>query len=120
MGVNDIELHRAYFSPGSVSRCLTVDDIAVFAGGVVNMQWKRGEAWMLPTPWFKQHVKTSLRAMRDMLPQMVAEGGYKRVQVTCATHVSVLLFKHLGFAYEGMLCAFGPNGETCYMYSRLF
>ena len=113
-------LEQAYFSPGSVALCLLADDVPVFAGGIVNMQWKRGEAWMLPTPWFKQHVKTCYKSMLEALPKLAARGGFKRVQATCAISVSPSLFRHLGFYSEGTLNAFGPNGETCFMYARLF
>jgi RimJ/RimL family protein N-acetyltransferase len=34
--------------------------------------------------------------------------------------VSIALFEHLGFEYEGTLKHFGPNGETCRMYARFF
>ena len=120
LGVTDMEQRQAYFSLGSVSYCLLCDGQPVFAGGIVNMQWKRGEAWMLPTPFFRRHVKTCFRIMRDMLKKMAESGGFRRVQVTCATSVSVILFPHLGFEYEGTMKAFGPNGETCYVYGRIF
>ena len=120
LGVNNPELRQAWFSDGSLSYCLMCDSLPVFAGGVVNMQWRRGEAWLLPTPWFRSHIKTCLRKMRDVLPVLAIEGNFKRIQVTCAITVSPLLFRHLGFCSEGVLKAFGPNGETCHLYARLF
>jgi len=114
------DLSRSYFSDGSVSYCLLADNVPVFAGGVVNMQWKRGEAWMLPTVWFKAHVKTCYQFMKAVLPVMATTGGYKRIQATCATSVSPSLFRHLGFYSEGVLNCFGPNGESCHLYARLF
>lgn len=113
-------LGQSYFSDGSVSYCLMSECEPVFAGGIVNMQWHRGEAWMLPTPWFHSHVKTAFSYMLNVLPQLAVSGSFRRVQATCSTKVSPSLFRHLGFYSEGVLNAFGPNGETCYLYARLF
>ena len=46
--------------------------------------------------------------------------GFQRVQAVCNTGKSVSLFRHLGFAYEGTLRHFGPSGEMCDIYSRIF
>ena len=120
IGVAAIALEQAYFSPGSVALCMRVDEEPVFAGGIVNLQWHRGEAWILPTPFFRHHVKTCYKNMRDALPKMAARGGFRRIQATCSIKVSPSLFQHLGFYHEGTLNGFGPNGETCFMYARLF
>lgn len=111
---------QAYFSRGSVSYCLLVDGEPVFAGGVVNMQWQRGEAWILPTKWFFQHLVICYRYVRDILPLASIEGHFRRIQATCAVTVSTALFEHLGFVYEGTMQSFGPNGETCHMYAKVF
>ncbi len=120
LGVRDIDLRRAYFSPGSVSYCLLADNKPVFAGGVVNMQWKRGEAWILPTSWFHKHKLVCLRYMARMLPCLAIEGSFKRIQATCIVNISTTLFDWLGFKYEGTLAAFGPNSETCHLYAKVF
>ena len=114
------ELRQSYFSDGSISYCLLADGQPVFAGGIVNLQWHRGEAWILPTPWFHTHIKTCYKYMVRALPTLAALGHFRRVQATCSISVSPLLFRHLGFYSEGILNAFGPNGETCHMYARLF
>ncbi len=113
-------VERSYFSQGSIAYCLLADGEPVFAGGIVTMHWNRGEAWMLPTPFFKSHTKTCFRYMRNLLRVAVVEGNFRRVQVTCSIMVSTLLFEHLGFGYEGTLKGWGPSGETCYVYARLF
>src|SRR5580692_9367672 len=107
------QLHRAYFSPGSTSYCILEENEPVFAGGIVNMQWNRGEAWMLPTRFFREHVKLCLKAMRKHLPLLAQDGKFQRVQATCVSGVSSKIFKHLGFHFEGVMLKFGPNGETC-------
>lgn len=113
-------LHRGYFSPGSIAYCLLADGDPVFAGGIVNLEWRRGEAWLLPTPFFRQHLNTCLRIMRECLPRMVQECGFVRVQATCGVGLSEKLFKHFGFEWEATLGHFGPRGETCSMYVRFF
>ncbi len=114
------QLARAYFSPGSAAYCLLDDGEPVFAGGIVNLEWHRGEAWILPTPFFRQHAKTCFRIVKKMLSLIADEKGFVRVQVVAADGVSIALFEHLGFEYEGTLKHFGPNGETCRMYARFF
>lgn len=113
-------LVKAYLSEGSVAYCLFADSVPVFAGGVVNMQWQRGEAWILPTPFFRKHVRVCYRYVRDILPLVAVEGNFRRIQATCSIMVSTLLFIHLGFTYEGTMRSFGPSGETCHMYAKVF
>lgn len=107
---------RSYFTPGSAAYCLLEDGEPVFAGGVVSLQWKRGEAWFLPTPYLRTHLLTCYRVMREMLPHIAKEYGFRRVQATCVAGASMSLFRHLGFFHEGCLARFGPNGERCDMY----
>lgn len=114
------ELHKAYFTEGSLPYVVLVKQQPVFAAGIVNLQWKRGEAWMLPTPWFRNHVKTCLKLLIRTLPSLARNGGFVRVQATCVEGVSAKLFYHLGFRYEGTLQKFGPNGEVCRMFARIF
>ena len=113
-------LERAYFSEGSVACCLLADGEPVFAGGIVNLQWGRGEAWIVPTPFFKRHLKTCFSIIKKFLPKMAVTWGFRRVQAVCFGGVSGNLFSHLGFKYEGKLSCFGPSGEDCSMYARIF
>ena len=115
-----LDMERAYFSPGSVAYCLLADGEPVLAGGVVNLLWHRGEAWLLATDWFRAHVKWCLRHMFRAIPLAAVQGGFRRIQATCPTSQSITLFIHLGFHYEGVMSRFGPNGETCFMYARIF
>lgn len=122
LGVEATSLRLTYFSPGSVSYCLLADGEPVFAGGIVNMQWRRGEAWMLPTPFFFNNIRVCYRRIKEILPLMAVEGGFRRVQSTCAITISTTMFKfkHLGFNYEGTMRCFGPKGEDCFMYAKVF
>lgn len=129
------KLARAYFSPGSAAYCLLLDGKPVFAGGIVNQEWHRGEAWILPTPFFRQHAKTCFGIIKRKLLEIAAEkvvddlytktpglriSRFVRVQAVAADGVSIALFEHLGFEYEGTLKHFGPLGETCRLYARFF
>ena len=120
LGFHDEESRKSYFSDKSIAYCLLDNGRPVLAGGIVNFGWNRGEAWLLPTPWFYTHPKTCLKYAKEVLPMMARRGKFKRVQATCATSISPSLFRHLGFYSEGILNAFGPNGEACFMYARIF
>ena len=111
---------RAYFSEGSIALCVLADGEPVFAGGIVNMQWNRGEAWIVPSPWYQTHFKTCFKIMRKFIPLMAKDKGFVRVQATCFKGVSGNFFRHLGFEYEARLAKFGPHGETCDVYTRIF
>ena len=111
---------RAYFSEGSTAVCLLADGEPVFAGGIVNLQWNRGEGWFLPTRFFYGHVKTCLRSLREYIPRLAHRWGFVRLQATCVSGVSASILRHLGFTYEGTLAKYGPDGETCDIYSRIF
>jgi hypothetical protein len=114
------ELRLSYFSKGSVSYCLLANGEPVFAGGIINMGFRGGEAWMLATPFFHENVKICYRTLRTMIPKAADVGGFKRVQAVCTVMTSTVLFKHLGFEPEGLLKRFGPNGESCHLYARFF
>lgn len=114
------ESEKSYFSEGSAAYCVLADGVPVIAGGIVSLQWKRGEAWLQATPFFRAHLKTCVRAIRNVLPMMAVDHGFRRVQATCVSGVSVSLIRHLGFSYEGTMQEFGPQGETCQMWARVF
>jgi len=118
--VDAFSLRMAYLSAGSVSYCLLNGDEPILAGGIVNLMWHRGEAWLLTTPFFRKHLRECYKYVKSTLPRMAREGKFKRVQATCAVIMSTVLFDHLGFEYEGTMKCFGPSGETCHMYARLF
>lgn len=111
---------RAYFSKGSAAFCVLDEGKPVFAGGVVNLEWNRGEAWVVPTPYLKSNLRKCLFLMQQFIPYIAHNFKFRRVQATCVSGVSTKLFKHLGFDYEGTMAKFGPNGETCDMHCRTF
>lgn len=113
---------RAYFIPGSAAFCVLSEGKPVFAGGVVNLQWGRGEAWIIPTPFLRSHLKSAFSVMAEFVPYIAETFKFRRVQANCTAGLasSATLFRHLGFTYEGTLQKFGPNGEPCESYSRTF
>lgn len=113
-------LEDSYFSTGSSAYCLLADGDPVFAGGVVNLQWRRGEAWIVPNAFFRSHQKTCFRILKNMLPEIAARSHFRRIQAVCSPDVRGTLFAHLGFTLEGTLQSFGPFGEPCRMYARIF
>lgn len=118
----DSEQAMAYFSDGSLAYCLLGNGEPVIAGGVVSMHWKRGEAWLLTTNLFYKHVRVCYKFIRDIIPYMSVEGNFKRIQATCDINkcASYRMFEHLKFQHEGTLESFGSEGETCFVYARIF
>jgi hypothetical protein len=114
------DMTRAYFSPGSVAYCLLENGDPVLAGGIVNLGWNRGEAWLIPTTFLHENLKFCLALIRDMLPKIADDYGFVRVQATCINDPSGKFARGRGFEYEGTLKKFGPNGETCDIYARIF
>jgi len=116
--ISKMDYITAALSPGSLAYAAIQDGTIVACGGIVNIGWNRGEAWLLITPQFKSCIKSVYGFMRKLLPQMAKSGKYRRVQATTWNNSS--LFKHLGFSVEGLLLCYGPNGEDTLMYSRIF
>ena len=114
------QLGRSYFSPDSLALCLVIDGEPCFSGGLVSLQWHRAEGWVLPSPFFRQHLRVCLREIKRELPRLAAKGGFRRIQATCVCGLSGKLFKHLGFEFEGIMKSFGPKGEDCEMWSKVF
>jgi hypothetical protein len=119
LSVSVDDMIRAYFSPGSTAYCLVIQKVPIVAGGIINFGWNRGEAWLLTSSLFYQYRKTSFKAIKQMFPGLAAIGKFRRVQAVC-WNGSEILFQHLGFKKEATLEAYGPNGQTCDIYARLF
>jgi hypothetical protein len=114
------EVIKAYTSKGSVGVTLLCKDVPVASGGIINMEWNRGEAWLLTTPTFWCSLKTTYYFVRKTFPILASLGGFIRVQATSFNPNYCALFRHLGFAKEGTLAAYGPHRENAILYSRIF
>jgi hypothetical protein len=111
-------LTRAYLSQGSPAFCL-MNNEPIIAGGIINLDWHRGEAWMLHTKLLHKYLKTSLRTLKEELPKIAIANGFKRVQATSFIDNEEFL-NILGFHHEATLQCFGPNQETGKLFVRFF
>lgn len=112
------EMTRVYTSPGSVALTLMVDGEPAACGGIIDLTWHRGEAWLLTSPWID--VKSAFRYLKKMMPLLAQTGGFRRVQATSFDLMNTTLFEHLGFKREGVMDSFGPCGESAILFSRIF
>ena len=118
-GTSENEMIGAYMSTGSVACTFLKDDVPVFCGGIINLGWKRGEAWLLISKNFYKHRKTAFRSIMQMLPILAKSNGFRRVQAVTLDGEGEML-KIFGFEYEGFLRSYGPAGQDVFMHSRVF
>ena len=111
-------LAKAYLSKGSPAFCL-VNSEPIMAGGIINLDWHRGEAWVLHTKLMHKYLKTAIKALKEKLPKIAIENGFKRVQATSFIDNEDFL-NVLGFHYEATLKGFGPNQEAGKIFVRFF
>jgi hypothetical protein len=114
------ELILAYTSSGSQARTIMRGSDPVACGGIINIGWRRGEAWFLVSPLMRQYRKTVVSWLRKYLPDLALAGGFRRVQATCFDLENGHLFRFLGFEREGLLRSFGPAGQDAIMFGRIF
>ena len=114
------DILRAYTSEGSLARTMLDGELPVACGGIFNLKFRRGEAWVLPGKLARYHGLSIVRSLRKFLPELAQAGGFRRVQATCCDEKTTKLFKLLGFQYEGAMRCYGPQGQIALMYSRIF
>jgi hypothetical protein len=92
---------------------------AVMAAGVYILWPGVGEAWMHLSSWFYRHVKTAYREVGEILAQIIIQKSLRRVQVpVCASMPANRRFvEHLGFAPEGLMHRWGPEGKDYWLMS---
>ena len=105
---------------GGPAYSLIVDGEIVGSAGIVLLDWNRGEAWALLSSLFYRYKKTAYSAIVKMLDQIIQEKKLRRVQALIKPDFEEAkrMAEHLGFKCEGLLAAFGPNGEDLLMYGR--
>jgi hypothetical protein len=113
------DMIAAYFLPGSAAYCVLIYGVSVFAAGIINLQWHRGEAWVLHSSLFYKYRLTCFRTLKSMLPQIAKQHEFRRVQATSFFGNGTLL-RHLGFEKEANLRCYGPEGEDAALYVRIF
>ena len=116
--IND--LVDAYSVPGSIAKTMFLEGEPIACGGIINLRWFRGEAWLLTSSLAIDYKHSLVRSAKRLLPAMANAMRFRRVQATCFDLDKEKLFKMLGFKYEGFLRYYGPNGEDAQIYSRLF
>jgi len=96
------------------------DGSIVGSAGIVVIRPGLGEAWMMVTPLARRKVVAGFRYLRDTLDRLQADLRLTRVQaIVMDTPSARRLAALLGFEIEGLLRAYGWNGEDCYMASRI-
>ena len=119
-GVSPDDMIKSYLSAGRAAYCVVDRAVPVLAGGIINLQWRRGEAWILSTSLARDHGRAILKMIKDTLPKLAVMYGYRRVQATSVLD-NARLFSILGFELEAPeLRYFGPAGETARLYARFF
>jgi hypothetical protein len=114
------EMLTAYLSPGSAAFTLMCFNAPVASAGIINLGWRRGEAWILISSLFYKYKLTAVRELKKRLPEVATENGFCRVQAVSVIEEYGRWFEILGFEREGILRHYGPSGETVIMYSRIF
>jgi L-amino acid N-acyltransferase YncA len=101
---------------------LLVEDKIVGSAGVVLHSEGRGEAWALLSSLFFNYKKTSLKYIKNKLSVIAENYSLRRVQILVdPNNLKALIFaERLGFQQEGLLRAYGSNGEDYFMFSRIF
>ena len=119
-GIAPADMIKAYLSPGSVAYCVIDKGLVIGAGGIINLQWRRGEAWILHTNLFYKYLKTCMKILKKGIPELAKQYGFRRVQATSFIN-NEKLFESLGFELESpSMKYYGPSGETARLYVRFF
>lgn len=101
---------------------ILIDRKIVFCGGVSLLGYGRGEVWLVFSTELYRHVKTVYRVMKMLLSIVVEQFRLTRLQtvVKCDIEAGTRFVEHFGFEREGLLRAYGPNGEDFYIYGRVY
>ncbi len=96
------------------------DEGVVGSGGLIPLWPGVAEAWTMTSPLIEKYVISFHRAVRKHLNLLEQEQGLHRIQcVIIEGHdISTLWVERLGFKYEGIMEAYGPNKENYYRYAR--
>jgi len=116
------KLIQAYLSPGSFAFTLLCNSEAIVCGGIINLDWNNGEAWLLNSAEFHNYPKTAFEYTKAGLALLAKQGKFKRVQAhSFLEHSNCVLLKHLGFTMEALcLKNFGPLGENVSLFAKIF
>jgi hypothetical protein len=93
------------------------EDALVMAGGFITPHDGLVEAWAIPGPAFRSHVKEALQASKDALIWSLPIGTRRVQALVMSDHANGHRWaKHLGFTRESEMPKYGKNGEDVTMY----
>lgn len=100
---------------------LIINGKIVACAGVVLMEWKKGQAWVLLSSLFYQYKKTTYKLIKRFLELIIKTKDLKRVEafVRPDFEEAINFIKHLGFNFQGLQECYGPNGEDYLMFARI-
>lgn len=100
---------------------LVMNGEVILCGGVMLMGWQRGEAWTLFADNFRKYPIACFKACKYVIDEAVKENDLRRVQAIVEPTVNggIAFTERLGFKKEGLLRAFGPQGEDFFMYAKI-
>jgi len=89
----------------------------IACAGILQMHEARGMAWAMFAQTALAHFKTIHRVVLAVL----AAAPWRRIEMTVdARHESACRWaERLGFACEGLMRAYTPDGRDCYLYARI-
>ena len=98
------------------------DDGEILAIVGVSPMWKGvGQVWTMLTENARERGVVLTRGVVGFLSMLHSERGYHRLQatVTRGDETGRLWILRLGFEYEGMMLAYGPDLQSHSLYSRV-
>lgn len=93
----------------------------VAAGGIGILWQGVGEGWMLTTEKILTHRLAFHRTVLKVIDMESARYGLRRIQATVLVGFTraIRYIEALGFAREGVLRKYGPNGSDYYLYAKV-
>lgn len=95
------------------------DGVPVFCGGIVVLWPGVGEGWLYVSEQVAGHRLSFHRAVREWIGRLCADWKLHRLQVAIPdwNGMSCRWIKRLGFAEEGPMRGYGPDGSTFIRYA---
>lgn len=100
---------------------LMVDGKIMGSAGLVIIDDKKAEAWLMFSMRFYKHKTLALRILIKEFKKLIAEHKFTRVQAVVPTTFfkGQRFVEWLGFQKEGVLRKYGPENEDMIMYSKI-
>lgn len=119
--IGDWQESALLWESGGPAYTLMIDGSPEASGGITMLTEKIGECWFL-VPVESRHGLVISRHLYRMLEIIIRNNGFNRLQSFIIEGFSdgVKLVERLGFALEGTLKKYGPNGENMHLYARIF